>query len=44
MYALDKDQLELDDVEEYLRNLPVADKQKSNYKRLLCLYDIKKYK
>ena len=44
MYALDHNQLELDDVREYLRNLPIKDKQDSNYRRLLCLYDIKKYK
>lgn len=44
MYALENNQLELDDVEKYLRNLPITDKQNSNYRRLLCLYDIKKYK
>lgn len=44
MYALYHEQLALDDVEQYLKNLPNTDKQNSNYRRLLCLYDIKKYK
>lgn len=44
MYALYNDQLNLQDVENFLRSLSLEDKQNSNYRRLLCLYDIKKYK
>lgn len=43
MYALNKNKLQLDDVHAFLRNLPIDEKKKSNYRRLLCLYDIKKY-
>lgn len=44
MDALYDDRLNLFEVEQYLRGLPTAEKQDSNYRRLLCLYDIKKYK
>lgn len=44
MYALDNNQLDLKDVESYLRGRLSTEKQSSNYRRLLCLYDIKRYK
>lgn len=44
MYALDNNQLDLTDVELYLRKQSSTEKQSSNYRRLLCLYDIKRYK
>lgn len=44
MYALDKNQIDLSDVESYLRKQSSTEKQSSNYRRLLCLYDIKRYK
>lgn len=39
--AIIDDKLNLDDVESYLRSYP--DKKSTEYRRLLCLYDYKKY-
>lgn len=33
----------LDDFELFLRNYPIEDRNKTDYKRLLCLYDLMKY-
>lgn len=44
MYAFSKDQLTLSDMEQYLKAYDVDEKKSSNYRRLVCLYDIKKYK
>lgn len=43
MYSLNKNQLEIEDVHFYLRNLSIEEKKTSDYRRLLCLYDMKKY-
>ena len=43
MYALQHNQIPLDDVEKYLKELPIEQKRSSDYRRLLCLYDMKKY-
>lgn len=42
MYAVNKEQIPLDDYEQYLRNYPDI-KDSSDYRRLLCLYDLLKY-
>ena len=42
MYAAYNDQIPLEELEKYLRNF--NEKSTSNYRRLLCLYDLKKYK
>ena len=44
LYALYNNQLELSDVESFLRNYDIAEKHNTDYRRLLCLYDMKKYK
>ena len=43
MYALQHNQILLDDVEIYLKTLPIEQRKSSDYRRLLCLYDMKKY-
>lgn len=43
MYAVQNDQIPLLDLENYLKNVLADNRNNSNYKRLLCLYDIKKY-
>ena len=40
-WSICKDKLPLDDVERYLRNY--QDKTETDYRRLLCAFDIKKY-
>ncbi len=42
LYAVMNDFLDLDDLENYLRGY--TDKNSTNYRRLLCAYDIKRYK
>lgn len=44
MYGVSSGQIPLEDVEQYLRNLPESQRKGSDYRRLLCLYDKKKYK
>jgi hypothetical protein len=44
MYAVKKGQISLKEVETYLRGVSNEEKRKSKYRRLLCLYDIMKYK
>ena len=44
MYALNNNQISLTDIEMHLKNLSVDLKKQSDYRRLLCLYDLKKYK
>ena len=44
MYAVKKEQISLKEVETYLRGVSNEEKRKSKYRRLLCLYDIMKYK
>ena len=43
MYALQHNHILLDDVEIYLKTLPIEQRKSSDYRRLLCLYDMKKY-
>ena len=43
MYGVSSGQIPLDDVEQYLRNLPESQRKGSDFRRLLCLYDKKKY-
>ena len=43
MYAFSNEQLDLSDVERYLKTYK-ADKKSSDYRRLICLYDLKRYK
>ena len=35
--------ISLDELEIYLRNVPIEKRTDTPYKRLLCLYDLKKY-
>ena len=44
MYAVKKGQISLKEVETYLRGVSNEEKRKSKYRRLLCLYDMMKYK
>ena len=44
MYAVKNGQISLKEVETYLRSVSNDEKRKSKYRRLLCLYDIMKYK
>lgn len=44
MYAFYNDQLTLLDIESYLKNYNLDKKKSSDYRRLICLYDLKKYK
>lgn len=43
MYGVSSGQIPLEDVEWYLRNQPESQRKGSDYRRLLCLYDKKKY-
>ncbi|MFS2923115.1 SIR2 family protein [Bacteroides sp. 90-K9/2] len=43
MYAVYDDKIQLSDLEKYLKSIKTEEKKQSNYRRLLCLYDIKKY-
>ena len=43
MASVDSGNIPLDDLELYLRNVPIEERKETGYKRLLCLYDIKKY-
>lgn len=43
VYAVYNEQIQLSDLEKYLKAVKHEDKKKSNYRRLLCLYDVKKY-
>lgn len=43
MYAVYNNQIQLFDLEAYLKLTSNDEKKQSNYRRLLCLYDIKKY-
>ena len=44
MYSVKQGQIRLSEVESYLRSVSNEEKRKSKYRRLLCLYDILKYK
>lgn len=44
MYSVKQGQIKLSEVESYLRSVSNEEKRKSKYRRLLCLYDILKYK
>jgi len=41
LWAIHNDQLNIDDIEQYLRDYPV--KNETNYRKLLCAFDLKKY-
>lgn len=43
MYGLNSDHISLDDAENFLRGVPEEDRKKSDYRRLLCLFDKKRY-
>lgn len=43
MYGVSTGQISLDDVEQYLKKYPSDRRKKSDYRRLLCLYDKKRY-
>lgn len=43
MWNVWNNNIELDNLEEYLRNYPCAEKKDSKYRRLISLYDFKKY-
>lgn len=43
MYAVGYNQIGLEDFEVFLKSIPAEKKRSSDYRRLLCLYDIKKY-
>lgn len=43
MYGVSTGQISLDEVEQYLKNLPENQRKGSDYRRLLCLFDKKKY-
>ena len=43
MYGLNSDQISLEDVENFLKTVPEEDRKKSDYRRLLCLFDKKRY-
>ncbi len=44
MYSVKTGQISLSEVELYLRGVSNEEKKKSKYRRLLCLYDLMKYK
>lgn len=44
MYSVKTGQISLSEVELYLRSVSNEEKKKSKYRRLLCLYDLMKYK
>lgn len=43
MASVNSGNISLDDLELYLRNVPIEKRMDTPYKRLLCLYDLKKY-
>lgn len=43
MYGVSVGQISLNDVELYLQNYPEEKRKESDYRRLLCLYDKKRY-
>ena len=43
MYGVSIGQISLDEVENFLKNVPTEMRKKSDYRRLLCLFDKKKY-
>ncbi len=43
MYGVSTGQISLDDVEQFLKNRPIDMRKESDYRRLLCLYDKKRY-
>lgn len=43
MYAFNENQLDINEVENFLKNIDESKKATSDYRRLLCLYDIKKF-
>jgi hypothetical protein len=43
MFSVNSGNIPLSDLENYLRSLPVENRKTTDYKRLLCLYDLKKY-
>lgn len=43
MYGVSMGQISLDDVENFLKSVPIEKRKESDYRRLLCLYDKKKY-
>lgn len=44
MYGVSKGQISLDEVENFLKKVPIEKRKDSDYRRLLCLYDKMKYK
>ena len=43
MASVNSGYIPLDDLEKYLRSFPVEKRKDTGYRRLLCLYDLKKY-
>lgn len=43
MYGVNKGQISLDEVENFLKKVPIEKRKDSDYRRLLCLYDKMKY-
>lgn len=43
MASVNSGNISLDDLELYLRNVPIEKRMDTPYKKLLCLYDLKKY-
>ena len=43
MASVNSGNIPLDDLEKYLRSFPVEKRKDTGYRRLLCLYDLKKY-
>ena len=43
MYSVNNGQISLEGVETYLKSLQVKEKLDTKNRRLLCLYDLKKY-
>lgn len=43
MYGVSIGQISLDEVEKFLKNVPSEMRKESDYRRLLCLFDKKKY-
>lgn len=43
MASVNSGSIPLDELESYLKNIPIEQRINTEYKRLLCLYDLKKY-
>lgn len=43
MASVSTGNIPLEELEMYLRNVPIEERKNTGYKRLLCLYDLKKY-